>query len=165
MVAKPFIKFGVALAKWEINAGSAFKSIPEAYKDYIVVRSRKEIRGNRIDDAVIPHYASIHKVLTSERREKKAKIDEGIENLDNIIRKADPLAKPGLTNAREALVQAREKIKSDRKMETVTQYANGHNADWSTLHNRSGKSAQTFFREFVQRTEEDHAVKSVPEIN
>ncbi|MCK1859620.1 protein SidB, partial [Legionella pneumophila] len=103
--------------------------------------------------------------LTSERREKKAEIDEEIENLDDIIRKADPLAKPGLINAREALVQAREKIKSDRKMETDTQYANGHNSDWSTLHNRSGKSAQTFFREFVQRTEEDHAVKSAPEIN
>lgn len=164
-LAKPFIKFGVALAKWEINAGSAFKSIPEAYKDYIVVRSRKDIRGNRIDDAVIPHYASIHKELTSERRAKKAEIDDEIANLDDIIQNADPLAKPGLTNARTALVQAREKIKSDRKMETDSQYANGHNSDWSTLHNRSGKSAQTFFREFVLRTAEDHAVKIAPEIN
>ncbi|CZG61245.1 TPA: Dot/Icm T4SS effector SidB [Legionella pneumophila subsp. pneumophila] len=164
-LAKPFIKLGVALAKWEINAGSAFKSVPEAYKDYIVVRSRKEIRGERIDDAVIPHYASIHKELSSERHKKKAEIDEEIANLDDIIRKADPLAKPGLANARDALVQAREKIKSDRKMETDVQYANGHNSDWNALHNRSGKSAQTFFREFVQRTEADHAVKSIPEIN
>ncbi len=130
-----------------------------------MVRSRKEIRGERIDDAVIPHYASIHKELTSERHKKKAEIDEEIANLDGIIRKADPLAKPGLANARDALVQAREKIKSDRKMETDVQYANGHNSDWNELHNRSGKSAQTFFREFVQRTEADHAVKSIPEIN
>lgn len=164
-LAKPFIKFAVALAKWEINAGSAFKSIPEAYRDYIVVRSGKGIRSNRIDDTVIPHYASIHKELTSERRAKKAAIDDEIGSLDNIIRNADPLTKPGLNNAREALVQAREKIKSDRKMETDMQYDNGHNSDWTSLHNRSGKSAQTFFREFVQRTEDDHAVKSVPEIN
>lgn len=164
-LAKPFVKFGVALAKWEINAGSAFKDIPEAYKDYIVVRSRKEIRGNRIDDAVIPHYASIHKVLTSGRREKKAEIDEEIANLDDIIQKADPLTKPGLANAREALVQAREKIKSERKMETDVQDDNGHNSDWSSLHNRSGKSARTVFSEFVQRTEEDHAIKSAPKIN
>lgn len=70
-----------------------------------------------------------------------------------------------LVNAREVLVEAREKIKSDRKMETDSQYANGHNSEWSTLHNRSGNSAQTFFRGFVQRTEEDHAVKSALEIN
>ncbi|WP_133137497.1 alpha/beta fold hydrolase [Legionella rowbothamii] len=162
---KPFVKFGVALVKWEINAGSAFKGIPEAYKEYIVVRSSKEIRENRIDDAVIPHYASIHKELTSDRREKKAKIDKEIANLDDIIHKADPLTKPGLAKAREAVVEAREKIKSDRKMETDVQDENGHNSAWSTLHNRSGKSAQTFFREFVQRTEEHHSVKSALQIN
>ncbi len=164
-LAKPFVKFGVALAKWEINAGSAFKNIPTAYKDYIVVRSRKDRRGERIDDGVIPHYASIHKELTSERRAQKAKIDEEIENLDDIIQKADPLTKPELAKARASLVQARAKIKSDRKMETDLQDVNGHNEDWFLLHNRSGKSAQAFFRDFVQRTEEDHAVKSTPEIN
>ncbi|WP_298624550.1 alpha/beta fold hydrolase, partial [uncultured Legionella sp.] len=121
-LAYPFVKFGVALAKWEINAGSAFKSIPNAYRDYIVVRSRKEVRGNRIDDAVIPHYASIHEELTSERQKKKAEIDEEIEKIDSIIQKSDPLTKPGLTKARESLVEAREKIKSDRKMETDRQY-------------------------------------------
>lgn len=160
-LAYPFVKFGVALAKWEINAGSAFKSIPEAYRDYIVVRSRKEIRGNRIDDAVIPHYASIHKELTSERRKKKAEIDKEIEKID----KSDLLTKPELAKARETLVQAREKIKSDRKMETDSRYENGHNSDWGSLHNRSGKSAQVFFTEFVQRIEEDHAVKSAPVVN
>ena len=160
-LAYPFVKFGVALAKWEINAGSAFKSIPEAYRDYIVVRSRKEIRVNRIDDSVIPHYASIHKELTSERRKKKAEIDKEIEKID----KSDLLAKPELAKARETLVQDREKIKSDRKMETDNRYENGHNSDWGSLDNRSGKSAQAFFTEFVQRIEEDHAVKSAPVVN
>ncbi|WP_028387905.1 lipase family protein [Legionella fairfieldensis] len=164
-LVKPFIKLFVVLAKWEINAGSAFKSIPAAYKDYIVVRSKKEIRGHRIDDPVIPHYASIHKELTSERRKKKAKIDEEIAHLEDIIQKADPLTKSELADARRALFKARLKIKSDRKMGTSTQDANGHNSGWNELHNRAGKSAEAFFREFVQRTQEDHAVKSVPEIN
>lgn len=164
-LAKPFVKLGVALAKWEINAGSAFKSIPEAYREYIVVRSRKEVRGNRIDDAVIPHYASIHKELISERRAKKAEIDHEIENIDRMILKGDPLAKPGLTAARKELVQAREKIKSERKMETTVAHADGHNSDWASLQNRLGKSAQTFFREFVQRAEKDHAVKNEPTMN
>jgi pimeloyl-ACP methyl ester carboxylesterase len=159
-LAKPFVKFGVALAKWEINAGSAFKSIPEAYRDYIVVRSRKALRGNRFDDAVIPHYASIHKELTSERRAKKANIDEAIKKLDGKIKKADPLAKLRLANEREALVQAREKIKSDKKMETFLPYMEGHNIDSSSLQNRSGKDAQTFFRDFVEKAEEDHGIKN-----
>lgn len=164
-VIKPLVMLAVALAKWEIDAGSAFKSIPDEYKDYIVVRSRKEIRDNRIDDGVIPHYASIHKELTSDRQAKKAEIDDQIEQLNDVIETADPLAKPGLKDAKEALVQAREKIKSDRKMETYSQSSNGHNSDWSSLHNRSGKSAQTFFRDFVQRTADDHAVKNAPKMN
>lgn len=164
-LAKPFVKFAVALTQWEINAGSAFKSIPEAYRDYIVVRSRKEIRHDHIDDVVIPHYASIHEELTAERRAKKAAIDKEIANLDDLICKANPLAKSELVNARKALVQEREKIKSDRKMEPNSLYQDGHNSDWNSLHNRSGKSAQTFFRDFVQRTEEDHAVKNTPSMN
>ncbi|KTD48661.1 substrate of the Dot/Icm system [Legionella rubrilucens] len=159
-LAKPFIKFGVALVKWEMDAGSAFKSIPEAYKDYIVVRTRKGQRDKSIDDKVIPHYASIHKELSAERRKKKAEIDKEIENLDNLIETSDPLAKGKLMRAREALVEARERIKSDRKMETAP-HRNGHNVEWDALTNRSGKTAETFFREFVERTTKDHAVKSI----
>ncbi|WP_304607460.1 hypothetical protein [Legionella sp. MW5194] len=160
--AKPFIKFGIALVKWEMDAGSAFKSIPEAYKDYIVVRTRKgkDKRDKSIDDTVIPHYASIHKELSAERRKKKVEIDKEIENLDTLIETSDPLAKPGLISAKEGLVEARERIKSDRKMETSPRQ-NGHNAGWDDLTNRSGKTATTFFREFVERTTKDHAVKPV----
>lgn len=158
---KPFIKLGVALVNWEINAGSAYKSIPDAYKDYIVVRSRKEIRNERYDDMVIPHYASIHKDLTSERRAKKATIDREIANLDHMMQDADPLTKPGLANARDALVQARHQLKSDRKMEDENPLGNGHNSHWSSLNNRSNKSSQTFFNEFVTRVEQDHAITEV----
>lgn len=162
---KPLVMMVVGLANWEINAGTAFKNIPDAYKDYIVVRSRKEIRDERIDDAVIPHYASIHKELTSDRRAKKAAIDAQIVHLNDKIQKAEPSTIPDLISAQEKLVHAREKVKSDNKMETMWKYHDGHNSDWGLLHNRSGKSAQAFFRDFVQRTEEDHAVKKTPEMN
>lgn len=160
-LAYPFVKFVIALAKWEINAGSAFKSIPEAYRDYIVVRSRKGKRDKRIDDATIPHYASIHKELTSERRKKKAEIDKEIERMD----KSALLTEPERAKVRKALIQAREKIKSDRKMETDNDYEDGHQSNLKSLHNQSGKSAQAFFREFVQRRVEDNAVKSAPRLN
>lgn len=164
-LAKPFVTFAIALVKWEINAGSAFKSIPEAYKDYVVVRSRKDKRGDRIDDGVIPHYASIHEDLTTERRLKKAEIDKKIAMLDDRIQKADLSATAQLVHQRETLVEAREKIKSARKMETEYPYENGHNLDLNDLYNRSGTNAQRFFREFVQRTEKDHGVKAEQEIS
>lgn len=142
----PFVKFGVSLVKWEMEAGSAFKSIPEKYREYIVVRSRKDIRDNQLDDAVIPHYASIHKALTAERRKKKAAIRQKIENSENLSSSVDSLQK------------SLKEIKSDRKMETKFPNFNGHNQNLSLLHNRSGKSAQDFFHTFIQRIEEDHFV-------
>lgn len=165
LLAKPFIKIGVALVKWEINAGSAFKSIPEEYRDYIVVRSRKAKRGKRLDDAVIPHYASIHKELTSERRSKKSAIDREIRKIDNISQKANSHAKSELTIKRDHLVKTREKIKSDRKMETKSPSEEGHNAGWLSISNRSGTNALTFFREFVQRAEKEHGVTNALEIS
>lgn len=161
-LATPFIKLALALSKWEINAGSAFKSIPETHRDYIVVRSRKEVRPYRLEDMVIPHYASIHEALTSERHAKKAKIDGEIRSLDDRIQQADVHAQPQLINEKEALMQARQKIKNDRKMEPLNPRADGHNVGWSSMYNRSGKSAGAFFKEFVQRAEVDHAVRMSP---
>lgn len=165
-LAKPFVKLAVTLANWEINAGRAFKSIPELYREYIVVRTKKEIRirDNWVDDKVIPHYASIHKALTAERRAKKVKIDREIKNLADIIKSTDPLAKPDITKAKEYLIEAREKIKSDRKMQAYTKDVIGHNVGLNELHNRRGVSAQAFFQDFVQKAAENHAIKSAPEI-
>lgn len=123
-LAKPIIKFGVVAVKWEINAGSAFRRIPEAYRDYILLRSRKEIRAHRADDQIIPYYASIHRDLAFERHLKKTNID-----------------------------------KNDRKMEADDPHANAHLASNHELHNRSGKSAQAFFIEFVQKSVSEHTVR------
>lgn len=99
----------------------------------------------------------MHKALSSERRDKKAALDKEIASLDKNP-ETIPLTKSNLAEVKEALVLAREQIKSDRKMETAESHDNGHNAAWDSLHNRSGKSAQLFFKEFVQRIEEDHAI-------
>ncbi len=148
-LAKPFIKLALALVKWEINAGSAFKSIPKEYRAYIVVRSNRERRVDRCDDGVISHYASIHKELTSERRADKAKIDAQLKKLAETE-----------TEEKESLVNNREKIKSSMKMETGHQFE-GHNLYLINLRNRSGMNAATFFSDFFQR-KVDASVNSGP---
>lgn len=40
-LVKPFIKLGVSLANWEINAEDAFKGIPNEYREYMCVRTEK----------------------------------------------------------------------------------------------------------------------------
>lgn len=162
-LAKPVIQFALALVNWEINAGSAFKKIPKEYRDYIVVRSKRERRADRFDDTVIPHYASIHKELTSERRANKAKTDAEIKKLDETIPTADVVDKTVLTKARTALVNHRENMKSGMKMEVDTSFY-GHALPLEALHNRSGKTATTFFGEFFKRAVDDHAVNSGPEL-
>lgn len=156
-IAKPFIKFAVSLAKWEMNAGDAFQSIPQEYKDYIVVRTRKTKRNvDVIDDAVIPHYASIHAYLKDERRAQKDDIDDLIRDTKSLAKHSDPRTKEGLQKAGSDLEKAREQFK-ERKMEAVS-YVNGHNTSMESLNNRNGKNANTFFQEFVQRVDMDHGI-------
>lgn len=70
----PFIKVLLNLLNWEINAAKAYKEIPSKYKSYLVVRSPKSMRGNRTDDAIIPHYASLHKGLSKKDRKVESKV-------------------------------------------------------------------------------------------
>lgn len=144
---KPFIKFGIVLVKWEMNAGRAYKSIPDTHKDYIVVRSSKD----GIVDHTLPHSSSVHKYLTSERRKQKAAIDKQIKAFDSTA--PQRLLNNGLS--REELVKARDKFKA-RKMKPITPGVNGHNENLENLYNRQGVNAQTFFHNFFNRAIEDH---------
>jgi hypothetical protein len=78
--AKPFIKIGLNLLKWEMEVADAFKTIPESHKEYIVVRSSKKDRkqyGNKLkDDPVVTYYASLHVALRDERRKIKKELNE-----------------------------------------------------------------------------------------
>jgi hypothetical protein len=99
-LAKPFIKFGLALTKWEINAGDAFNAIPEEYRDYILVRTNKAQRRTKVvwDDPDVRHYASIHLNVpkterTKEKRRRRKLIgpddpnghNTALEDLKNVI--------------------------------------------------------------------------------
>jgi len=128
-LAKPFVKFCVSLVKWEINAGEAFKAIPEKYKEYILIRSAKNERNKSgiYDDSVIPHYASIHNFLKSERQAKKV-----------------------------AWKDAESTHAKNRKMSAGASF-DCHNVSRSKLKNRSGQTANEFFNEFVRRKPEVHA--------
>lgn len=157
-IAKPFVKLGLLLTQWEINAGNAYKAIPAEYKDYMVVRTRKNARNKDIyDDSVIPHYASIHAALKDERRAQKANIDKLIVAADKEKRHGEPLAKPDLEEAGNNLRNARAQFKA-RKMEVGVAEVNGHLVPQKDLHNRAGKDGVSFFREFVNRAHKDHGV-------
>lgn len=134
-LAWPIVKLVLVATNWEMNAGKAFKTIPEEHRDYIVVRSEKGQKINRTDDGVIPYYASIHKALTSERREKKAAIEDPIE---------------------------KKKYSNDRKMTTGSTYASdGHNASWRGLHNQSLTTAHDFFGAFVHRVVPENVPETI----
>ncbi|MCX7115981.1 MAG: hypothetical protein NTW08_08765 [Gammaproteobacteria bacterium] len=75
-IAKPFIKLALLLSRWEMDAGDAFKDIPETYRDYVAVCPKKRhddsgIKFSSQEDGVIPAYASIHAALKDERTAKK----------------------------------------------------------------------------------------------
>lgn len=82
MLMYPFIKLFLVLSQFEINAGKAFKSVPEAYRDYIVIRPLK-IERSRMFDPYMPHYASIHRMLNAgSGRHKEACQHEFVPNLN-----------------------------------------------------------------------------------
>lgn len=146
-LTRPLIKYVLRVTNWEIDAASAFKTIPEEYRDYIVVRGEKKAEKNRGHDGVIPYYASIHKALTEERREKKVEIETEIENSDD-------------TNEISRLRKQRERISCYRKMKH--DFKHGHNQDWESLHNRYGVYAHSFFNHFVARVVADNTIVRSP---
>jgi hypothetical protein len=157
-LAKPFTKFGVALAKWEIDAESAYKNLPDSHKEYMVVRSSKADRdryGNQLkDDPVIPHYASLHASLKDERKEIKAKIDETINLLGNTS--TDALVQEDLTKANMKLKDARHHLK-ERKMTASNKGENAHCTDMDKLKDRyKQNTANDFFRGFFKRAHTHH---------
>lgn len=130
-IAYPVVVLVLHLSNWEINAAAAFKKIPEAYKEYIVVRTPKKDRNPKTrDDKVITHYASIHQALKEERHSYKQ------------------------NNPSEAAKQCFK----DRKMTVKKNIRDAHNIDLARLTNRSGKSAYSFFNDFVSKALSDHGV-------
>jgi hypothetical protein len=154
-LATPFIKFVLVLINWEIDAGYSFKAIPEAYKDYTVIRPRKEIRDQWIGDQDIPHYASIHADLSSERSARKASIVAEIAWIDS----CDTLDQDIFALKRAELTQEKLLMKSDKKVETYFALQEGHSVPLRYLPKRSNESAWSFFGNFFQKTHADQGIK------
>jgi alpha/beta hydrolase fold len=75
-------KFALALTKWGVNPGSAYKDLPDSHIEYMLVKSPKNRKNgqNTEDDIVISNYASLHAVLKNERKEQRAEIDKLIDS-------------------------------------------------------------------------------------
>jgi hypothetical protein len=142
-IAKPFIKFILALVKWEIDAESAYKSLPATHKEYMVIKSSKDARKSSkppIDDRIITNYGSLHAALKSENRKVKAQINKQSINEG----KKTPSE---LKEARKCL--------NKRKMITLDG-EDGHNYK-SNLNDRyTGNNANHFFRSFVKKAHAHH---------
>lgn len=148
-MALPFVKLALMLTNWEIHAGRAFRSIPESHREHIVVRSEKSIRSNRLDDAIIPHYASIHESLADDRQAKKANIQRQIDSTD-----------PTDYEKIKQLQTQKENVGKQRKMHTTWPLVDGHNTGLKSLYNHQGVNGVHFFRQFVDEASNDHGVKA-----
>lgn len=71
----PLVKSLSSLSGWETDITKAYKSIPETHKNYLIVRSSKEMRKKQpmLDDGIIDYRATIHYALKPERKREKAR--------------------------------------------------------------------------------------------
>jgi pimeloyl-ACP methyl ester carboxylesterase len=155
-IVKPILMFALALTKWEIDAASAYKGIPDTHKEYMVVRSPKNERDAKVvDDGVVTHYASLHAALKDERRAYKKKIDYTLASLSSESTYA--MVGNSLEVAREKLKEARLRIK-ERKMVPVSgRQWNSHCDDPDNLKSRyQGHTGKEFFRGFFDRAHKHH---------
>ena len=80
-ILMPFIKLALLITNWEIDAASAYKSIPDNNREYMVVL------GDNNYDPVITTYGGLHSALNnSEQHEYSKVVDHGkfIGNLHNV---------------------------------------------------------------------------------
>lgn len=162
--AKPFIKLGLSLVQWEVNAGDAFKAIPIAYRDYMLVRASKKLKSEgALDDQLITPYASMHEALKPERRTQKARIDALISRCQDVENKGEPALRSNLYNAKQQLQVARGLFKERKMMSSSSARVDAHYSLLPDLINGKGKTGQTFFREFLKRVHLDHGINATVE--
>jgi pimeloyl-ACP methyl ester carboxylesterase len=148
---KPFLKFGLIICKCEMDAASAFLSLPPQNKEYMLVRSNRATRAaeSPLDDVVIPHYASLHMGLKNERRTQKAFIDREIHKLRTFP--SPSLAQVEIQKAISHLELARKEFKQ-RKMTTIDPNKNGHEVSLDEMSdNCYGHEGNIFFWSFFKR--------------
>ncbi len=78
----PIVKGLLKLSSYEIDAASAYRSIPNTHKEYLVARGIKDVRRkqqstSQFEDGIIHHSASLHvdEFMKQERRQLKKEIN------------------------------------------------------------------------------------------
>jgi hypothetical protein len=159
----PFVKLGLLLNDWEIEAADTFKELPARNKEYSAVRSsKKQLQEDDkiIDDSGVTHYASMHRALKGERRKEKNEIKNAREHIHQLVT-SNPLVTRALRKADEQFDEALNYLKS-RKMvaKPEMKYENAHYLDLKDLTSRAtNQSGATFFKNFVKNTQELHYKK------
>ena len=158
-IAKPFMKFALALTKWEIDAASAYKALPDTHKEYMLVRSPKAYRqehGDEVkDDPVIPHYGSLHAALKSERKAQKATFEKIKSDMKSGV---TSLTHNEMQQSFNHVQIAKDQLKQRKmRLDQENKGMNGSVVPMDYLKDRyTGNDAHTFFRGFVQRATAHH---------
>ncbi|WP_133136379.1 hypothetical protein [Legionella rowbothamii] len=143
---------------WYASIAELFQDIPGEFRDYMLVRTpRAERSVDSQDDLSIPHEGSLHFGLRDKRREIKGNIDTQITKCEN----EDQVNANTLNELKKTKYEEKEKARN-RKMEASVinigeDYA--HTLPKKYLFNRHGISADTFFKNFVYRSYEEHGIK------
>ncbi|USQ13611.1 hypothetical protein J2N86_13145 [Legionella lytica] len=143
---------------WYVSISELFQDIPEEFRDYMLVRTSRATRtAETLDDLAIPHESSLHLGLREERRQIKGDIDSQLRQWED----EELIDANTLNKLKKTKHEAKEKARN-RKMEASVvnigdDYA--HTLPKKYLFNRCGVSADTFFKNFVQRSYEEHGIK------
>lgn len=158
-IAKPFIKFGLSVIKWEIESADAFKAIPEEFKEYALIRTPKaQLPPDNtlpIDDAVITHYGSLHVALKEQRKAFNRNIEETRRNLNQCAANGTSLSLPALQKANQQLTEAKTALKERKMYDPLNPNFELHGTSMDDLVYSRGSitsCGQTFFVKFTQRS-------------
>ncbi len=130
-LAKPLIKFVLDSTKWEIDAESAYRSIPDSYKEYMVAKS----------DLVITDEGSLHAALQDEKEETNKELP------------AMKLAGDTQASTATQLMTGNDFRLNRRIMFADNPKKDTHCLDTDKLKNRFNETASDFFGRFFYQTQ------------
>ncbi|MDR3503968.1 MAG: hypothetical protein P4L79_15470 [Legionella sp.] len=143
---------------WYASIVDLFQDIPQEYRDYMLVRTPQDKRtAETQDDRAIPHDGSLHIGLREQRRKIKGTIDTQIAACKN-----EEVVDSKIVNELQNIRYEEKEKARNRKMEApITDIGedSAHTVPKKYLFNRRGVSADTFFKNFVHRSYEEHGIK------
>lgn len=162
---KPIVSLILHLANWELDAASAYRSIPERYRNLVCVHHPKKLRQDDsidqedyVDDEIISSYASLYAAMKDESKEQKAKIQAAIEHLKDVQESA-PLTPELNDAASRAQAEAKKLVEGLSHKKLILHnapFSIAHMSPLSTLRSRpnlgEAKSGDVILGEFIDAT-------------